>query len=75
MSEAAPPPPAAGDWTVFLTELHDFFEVCAPDVDAALAAHFGFDTAVDWVTVSLELVTDHLQPQPSPANFQEMNRD
>lgn len=75
MAEPPARPQAANDWAVFLTELHDFFEVCDSDVDAALAAHFGFGTAVDWVTASLELVTEHLQPQPSPANFQENQRD
>ncbi|MFD8726269.1 hypothetical protein ACFV2H_52325 [Streptomyces sp. NPDC059629] len=53
--------PATGDWAVFLAELHGFFETCAEDVDDALTAHFGFDTAVDWITASLELVTEHLQ--------------
>jgi hypothetical protein len=62
--------PAAGDQAVFLAELHDFFETCGEDVDDALAARFGFDTAVDWITASLELVTEHLQQQPSPANFE-----
>ncbi|MFE0418359.1 MULTISPECIES: hypothetical protein [Streptomyces] len=47
--------------TVFLTELHGFFDSCDEQVDAALARHFGFDTAVDWITASLELVTEHLQ--------------
>ncbi|MEU9395763.1 hypothetical protein AB0D86_37910 [Streptomyces sp. NPDC048324] len=61
-------PSATGDWTASLAELHDFFEVCDSHVDKALAAHFGFDTAVDWITVSLELFTEHLQHQPSPAN-------
>ncbi|MGW9030908.1 hypothetical protein ACWGQ5_44005 [Streptomyces sp. NPDC055722] len=64
-------PLAPGDLTAFLTELHDFFEVCDDGVDEALAAHFGFDTAVDWITASLELFTERLQQHPhplSPAN-------
>ncbi|MBC2908247.1 hypothetical protein [Streptomyces cupreus] len=71
-------PSTSGDWTAFLVELHGFFETCDACVDQALAAHFGFDTAVDWITVSLELFTEHLQTppdQPSPANFQESPRD
>jgi hypothetical protein len=68
-------PSATGDWTAFLAELHGFFATCDEDVDEALAAHFGFDTAVDWITVSLELFTEQLQQQPSPANFQENQRD
>jgi hypothetical protein len=75
MSEPTGRPLTSDDWTVFLAELHGFFMACGEDVDAALAAHFGFETAVDWITVSLELVTEHLQPQPSPANFQEIHRD
>jgi hypothetical protein len=67
-------PLVTGDWAVFLTELHGFFEACGEDVDEALAAHFGFDTAVDWITVSLELFTEHLQ-QPPPANSPENHRD
>ncbi|MDX3775955.1 hypothetical protein [Streptomyces europaeiscabiei] len=67
--------PAAGDQAVFLAELHEFFETCGEDVDDALAAHFGFDTAVDWITASLELVTEHLQQQASPANFRKDQRD
>jgi hypothetical protein len=71
-------PLTSGDWAVFLTELHEFFESCDSHVDKALAAHFGFDTAVDWITAGLELATEHLRArpnQPSPANFQENPRD
>jgi hypothetical protein len=42
-------------------------------VDEALAAHFGFDTAVDWITAGRELATEHLQS--SPANRPENQRD
>jgi len=45
-----------GDQAVFLAELHGFFETCGEEVDNALAAHFGFDTAADWITAGLELV-------------------
>ncbi|WP_327348371.1 hypothetical protein [Streptomyces europaeiscabiei] len=48
------------------------------DWTAFLAEHFGFDTAVGWITVSLELFTEHLQAppdQPSSANFPESHRD
>jgi hypothetical protein len=58
-------PLVTGNWAVFLTELHGFFEACGDDVGDALAAHFGFDTAVDWITVSLELFTEHLQSSPA----------
>ncbi|MEV0210873.1 hypothetical protein AB0H97_37400 [Streptomyces sp. NPDC050788] len=54
-------PTTSGDWSVFLAELHGFFETCGKEVDKALAAHFGFDTAVDWITASLELINEHLQ--------------
>jgi hypothetical protein len=57
--------PVTGDWTVFLAELRGFFETCGEEVDDALAAHFGFDTAVDWITASLELVTEHQQIPPT----------
>ncbi|SFN95958.1 hypothetical protein SAMN04487980_104037 [Streptomyces sp. cf124] len=67
--------PAAGDWTVFLAELRGFFETCGEEVDDALTAHFGFDTAVDWIAVSLELVTEHLQPTAPPANSRKDQRD
>ncbi|WP_330301638.1 MULTISPECIES: hypothetical protein [unclassified Streptomyces] len=50
--------------SVFLAELHGFFEACDESVDQALADQFGFDTAVDWITVSLELATE--QPAPVP---------
>lgn len=52
------------DWPRFLAELHGFFEACTPDVDAALAGHFGEDTAVDWILASLELFTEHLTGCP-----------
>lgn len=52
------------DWTVFLTELHAFLEACDEDVDTALADHFGFDTAVDWLTAGLELLAEHLRERP-----------
>ncbi|MEH0628552.1 hypothetical protein [Streptomyces stelliscabiei] len=67
-------PLTTGDWTVFLEELHGYFEACGEDVNEALAAHFGFDTAADWITVSLELFTEHLL-QSSPANRPENHRD
>jgi hypothetical protein len=59
---------AGGDWTAFLTELHGFLETCGEDVDAALAGHFGFDTAVDWLIAGLELLAEHLRelPEGSP---------
>lgn len=71
-------PSTSGDHAAFLTELRGFFETCDARVDQALAAHFGFDTAVDWITVWLELLTEHLQTppdQPSSANFQRTPRD
>ncbi|MGW2183718.1 hypothetical protein ACWCXX_38070 [Streptomyces sp. NPDC001732] len=71
-------PLTSGEWAVFLTELHGFFEACGEDLDEALAAHFGFDTAPDWVTAGLEMVTEHLQApphQPSPAKSQENLRN
>ncbi|MBK3629132.1 hypothetical protein JHN59_30790 [Streptomyces sp. MBT49] len=57
-------PAPSEDWPRFLAELHGFFEACGPDIDAALASHFGEDTAVDWITASLELFTEHLTGQP-----------
>lgn len=75
-AEPASTPLAPGDWAVFLTELHGFFEACDEDLDEALACHFGFDTAVDWITAGLELVTEHLQLQhATPANSMENPRD
>ncbi|MFF0451120.1 hypothetical protein ACWF94_12930 [Streptomyces sp. NPDC055078] len=58
-------PLATGDWAVFLKELHGFFEACGDDVDEALAAHVGFDTAADWITAALELATEHLKSSPA----------
>ncbi|MCZ4103731.1 hypothetical protein QMK19_29090 [Streptomyces sp. H10-C2] len=49
---------------VFLTELHGFFEACDQDVDAALARHFGEDTAPDWIIAVLELVIESLTGRP-----------
>lgn len=49
---------------VFLAELHGFFEACEPDLDAALARHFGEDTAVDWIVANVELFIEHLTGRP-----------
>jgi hypothetical protein len=67
--------PSTGDQAVFLAELHGFFETCGEEVDDALAAHFGFDTAVDWITAGLELINEHLQQTASPANSPKDQRD
>ncbi|MDX3716060.1 hypothetical protein PV733_45685 [Streptomyces europaeiscabiei] len=58
-------PLATGGWAVALKELHSFFEACGDDVDEALAAHFGFDTANDRITAGLELATEHIQSSPA----------
>ncbi|WP_328543756.1 hypothetical protein [Streptomyces europaeiscabiei] len=67
--------PGTGDWAVVLAELHAFFETCGEEVDDALAARFGFPAAVDWISAGLELVTEHLQQQPSPANSRKDQHD
>ncbi|MGW0538451.1 hypothetical protein [Streptomyces sp. NPDC003032] len=48
----------------FLSELHGFFQACDPTTDAALAAHFGEDTAVVWAIVNLELFIERLTGRP-----------
>jgi hypothetical protein len=49
---------------VFLAELHAFFETCNERVEGAVEAHFGFSTALDWITVSLELAREELTREP-----------
>lgn len=56
--------PGRQDLAVFLAELHGFFEACDPDVDAALARHFGEDTAVDWIVANTELFIERLTGRP-----------
>ncbi|MGW7008952.1 hypothetical protein ACWGCW_40880 [Streptomyces sp. NPDC054933] len=56
--------PGQQDLAVFLTELHGFFEGSEPDVDAALARHFGEDTAVDWIVANVELFIERLTGRP-----------
>ena len=59
--------PAPAGLATFLTTLAGFIEAAGTDVDDALAAHFGEDTAVDWVIASLELFAEQLQgPSPEP---------
>lgn len=65
------PGPEPVHLAAFLTELAGFFEAADPGVDKALADHFGFDTAVDWAIVTLELFTEALTPpQPPPLGCQ-----
>ncbi|MGW2858244.1 hypothetical protein [Streptomyces sp. NPDC001205] len=59
-----PSAPHRSDPAVFLAELHGFFEACESDVDAALARHFGEDTAVDWIVANVELAIEHLTGRP-----------
>lgn len=60
-----------GGQVAFLAELHGFFEACGEDVDAALAAHFGFDTAIDWVITGLELFTGAVNTPAVPRELTE----
>jgi hypothetical protein len=48
---------------VFFIELAAFFEAADHAVDDALARHFGFATAADWVIAHLELLACN-RPQP-----------
>ena len=60
------PRPEPAHLATFLTELAGFLEAAGPGIDSALAAHFGFDTAVDWAIGTLELSAEALtQPRPS----------
>ncbi|MEU5439098.1 hypothetical protein AB0G73_38015 [Streptomyces sp. NPDC020719] len=69
-----PSAPSRQDLVVFLTSLHGFFEACGPDIDAALADHFGEDTAVDWIIATAELFIEGLTAHPSiPASTSELS--
>ena len=65
-----PKPPDLAGLALFLTELQSFLEACDQDVDQALADHFGFEEAVDWAIVSLELFAEDLlqATEPTPTS-------
>ncbi|MCC2280735.1 hypothetical protein LKL35_35955 [Streptomyces sp. ET3-23] len=68
-----PSAPGQEDLAVFLAELHGFFEACDETVDAALARHFGEDTAVDWIVATIELFAEGLTGHPFlPASTSEL---
>ncbi|WP_372412238.1 hypothetical protein [Streptomyces luteireticuli] len=59
-----PPTPGREDLAVFLAELHGFFEACDETVDAALARHFGEDTAINWIIAGIEMSIEALTGRP-----------
>lgn len=70
MAHASTKFPDPARLAAFLTELAGFFEAADTCVDDALAAHFGEDTAVDWVIAVLELSAGQLGLQPKPVTSQ-----